>query len=183
MPVFTNLAARAAGPPFDQAAYHANLSACENIAAKMPLVHTTGRGRSFDQTVVKSPGVVPTSQDTGYYSDGTRNAEKSLGLPPSAYFYAGRAHKDFGNVAMAFSPTCEAGHAGSVTPFDTGGLMNRKIALKLDPSDGEAERIAYGQASELSLNATPCWHKTFAPRFGRLLPYAQRLLVGASESA
>lgn len=106
MPVFTNLAARAAGPPFDQAAYHANLSACENIAAKMPLVHTTGRGRSFDQTVVKSPGVVPTSQDTGYYSDGTRNAEKSLGLPPSAYFYAGRATR-----ILAMSPWPSRQHA------------------------------------------------------------------------
>ena len=40
--------------------------------------------------------------------------------------------------------------------------MNRKIALKLDPTDGEAERIAYGQASMLSLNSAPCWRETFA---------------------
>jgi hypothetical protein len=127
----------------------------------MPLVHVSGRERPFDTTIQNHPHEIPTSDDPEYYSDLTRRAEDLLGVPRSAYFYAGRAHPDFGNVAMVFAAGCETGHTGSATPFDTGGLVHpkRHIKLRLVPTDGEAERIQYGQASEIPLDR---WRDVFA---------------------
>src|SRR5262249_3094758 len=102
-----------------------------------------------------------TSADAIYYTDFTRRAEDLLGLGRSAYFYAGRAHPSFGCVAFAFGPSCEAEHAGSVTPFDTGGLVHppRFIRIRLGPSDGEAELVLYAQSSEIPLDR---WRDVFA---------------------
>jgi hypothetical protein len=77
------------------------------------------------------------------------------------YFYAGRAHPDFGNVALVFAAGCEVDHTGSATPFDTGGLMraDRPIRLRLVPADGESKRTQYCKASEIPL---PRWRDVFA---------------------
>ncbi len=161
MPVFTDLDERLAGPSFDSDAYNRQLPGCRNVAERIPLVHVTGGKRPFLTTVETRPQQIPTSNDREYYSDRTRRAEGLLGLSPSAYFYAGRAHPDFGSVALAFAPSCEKGHIGSASPFDTGGLLHEKryINVQLDPEDSEAERAAYGRASEIPLSQ---WRDVFA---------------------
>ena len=155
MPVFSDLETRVTQPPFDQAAFDAQLPACQTVAQQMPLVHVTGERRPFEQTMAKEPWLVPTSADTDYYTEDTRRAEGLLGLPRSAYFYAGRACQRFGNLALAFSPQCDAQHAGSATPLDSGGLMHpsRHIKLRLAPTDGDAQRAAYGQQSLTAFTA------------------------------
>ncbi len=161
MPVFTDLDDRVREAPFDFAEYDRRLSACRKLAQRIALVHVTGREQPFETTVGNAPFEIPTSADAGYCTDHTRRAEDLLHLSRSVYFYAGRAHPSFGSVALAFTPACEMSHTGSATPFDTGGLMNsnpaNQIRLRLD-SDGEAERIAYGRSSEISLER---WREVF----------------------
>jgi hypothetical protein len=161
MAVFTDLDGRVGSPPFDRAAYNHRLPACRAVAERMLLVHVSGRERPFETTIQNPPHEIPTSVDHGYCSDLTRRAEALLGLEPSVYFYAGRAHPDFGTLAMAFAPTCEAGRTGSATPFDTGGLVHprRFIQVRLVPTDGEAERVEYGRSSEVPLSE---WRDVFA---------------------
>ena len=164
MPVFTDLSNRVRSAPFDKAEYDRRLPVCQEVARRMVLVHVTGKGRAFEVSVVCDPQQIPTSADVEYYTDETRSAEDRLGLPRSAYFYAGRANPSLGNLAMAFSPDCENSHSGSVTSFDTGGLMHRdrKIKLRLTPTDGDGERAEYGKASVLPLRGPNGWRDTFA---------------------
>jgi hypothetical protein len=161
MPVFTDLDDRVRASPFDTVDYDRRRPACRELARRIALVHVTGWRRPFEMTVENAPFGIPTSADTEYCSDHTRRAEDLLRLSRSAYFYAGRAHPSFGSVALAFAPVCETSHTGSVTPFDTGGLMHSNLAnqirLRLDP-DGEAERIAYGRSSEIPLER---WREVF----------------------
>jgi hypothetical protein len=161
MPVFTDLETRVTAAPFDNDGYQNRLPECQTIAQGIPLVHVSGRERPFEITVQAPSHEIPTSDDTEYYSDLTRAAEDKLGLSRSAYFYAGRAHPLFGNVAMAFAADCQTAHTGSATPFDTGGLMHprRPIQVRLNPTDGDAERASYGKASEIPL---PQWRDVFA---------------------
>jgi len=161
MSVFTDLETRVTEAPFDSDGYQSRMPECRRIAQRIPLVHVSGRERPFEITVQARPHEIPTSHDTEYYSDLTRKAEDKLGLPRSAYFYAGRAHPSFGNVAMAFAADCQAAHTGSATPFDTGGLMHprRPIRLRLVPFDGDAERAQYGKDSEIPLER---WRDVFA---------------------
>ncbi len=160
MAVFTDLDTRVTSAPFDAAAYHRQLPICRGVAERIALVHVTGREKRFEITVEDPPHEIPTSVDLGYCTDLTRQAEALLGLSPSAYFYAGRAHPAFGNVALGFVPGCETTHTGSATPFDTGGLVHpaRHIRVRLDP-DGEAELVAYGRSSEIPLDR---WREVFA---------------------
>jgi hypothetical protein len=141
MTVSTDLEARVTAAPFDPLAYEHRLPDCRAIAQAISLVHVSGREHPFHATVREVPHEIPTSVDVAYCTDDTRRAESLLGLSPSAYFYAGRAHPGFGNVALAFAPGSEAHHTGSATPFDTGGLVhpNRYIKIQLSPADGEAD--------------------------------------------
>lgn len=164
MPVLTDLENRVEASPFEAGAYQLRLVACQSVAQRIPLVHVTGRERHFETTVGTAPFEIPTSADHGYCTDVTRRAEVLLGLEPSAYFYAGRAHPDFGNVGLAFAAGCEGGHSGSATPFDTGGLVhpNRHIKVHLGaprPVDDEAALVEYGRASEIPLDR---WRDAFA---------------------
>jgi hypothetical protein len=158
MTVFTDLDTRVTAAPFDTLAYDHRLPDCRAIAQTISLVHVSGRERT---TMRDPPHEIPTSMDAAYCTDDTRRTERLLGLSPSAYFYAGRAHPGFGNVALAFAPGSEALHTGSATPFDTGGLVhpNRYIKIQLSPADGEAERVQYGKASEVPLER---WRDVFA---------------------
>ena len=110
--------------------FEINLRSATPIADKVPLVHVI-RGTDLLRFLSQTPCEIPTS-DSGYCHDGTRAAEDEFGLGRCVYFYAGKAHPDFGNVAMAFSPDCEASHKnGSATPFDTGGLWHSFITPNL----------------------------------------------------
>jgi hypothetical protein len=161
MAVFTNLDNRVTDPPFDTALYDHQLPRCRTVARRVALVHVSGRERAIETTIEKPPYEIPTSDDHRYCTDFTRRAEALLGLRPSAYFYAGRAHPSFGSMALAFAAGCEDTHTGSVTPFDTGGLLHpkRPIRVRLVPSDGEAERVEFGRSSEIQLDQ---WRDVFA---------------------
>jgi len=109
-----------------------------------------------------NPQIVGRLEGQGYRVEKTLlESRPGFGLPRSAYFYAGRAHPSFGNVALAFAADCETGHTGSATPFDTGGLLHprRPIRLGLVPADGDAERAQYGKDSEIPLDR---WRDVFA---------------------
>jgi hypothetical protein len=161
MAVFTDLDIRVNSAPFQKAEYDRQLPVCRKMAERIALVHVSGREKPFSTTVESPPYAVPTSDDHDYCTDVTRQAESRLGLKPSAYFYAGRAHPAFGNVALAFAAKVEAVHTGSATPFDTGGLVhqNRYIKVRLNPTDSDDERVAYGRASEIPLHQ---WREVFA---------------------
>lgn len=163
MAVFTDLDRRVCEPPFDKAGYDARRPVCDDVASKMPIVHVTGSNRPFSDLVMNPPHEIPTTDVSHSLSSKTRNAEDLLGFKRSVYFYAGRAHPKFGNVALAFGPDCEKNHNGSATPFDSGGLVhpNRFIKVRLD-SDDVNRLIEYGKESVLLLSE---WRD----RFGMIL--------------
>lgn len=103
------------------------------ISRKVHLVHVSGNTerRSFTDLLITPPHELPTSEDLEYYSDSTREAEVNFGLSPSLYFYAARAHPQFGQVSLAFAADVEVFHSGSATRFDTGGLNLRVIKTNL----------------------------------------------------
>jgi hypothetical protein len=142
-----------------RAAYETALPEARLVAAVIPLVHVGGNELRipFEQLIVDAPHEIPTAAHAVYCSDLTRRAEDLLGLPRSCYFYAGRAHPQYGSVALAFAVDCEAGRAGSATPFDSGALVhpqpNNRLQLNLAGGDDEANRIAFAQASQVSLGA------------------------------
>lgn len=126
------------------------------VARKVPLVHVDA---NVIDLIENPPHQIPTYA-TGGKSKNTHRTETLLALGPSAYFYAGRAHPQFGNTALAFAAGCEAGHTGSASPFDTGGLLSSPphLKIRLNPTDGEAERVEFGMASLLPLDD---WRGTF----------------------
>jgi hypothetical protein len=140
--------------------YKGNLKQARTIAEKIPLIHVTAnpdRGISFEDLILHPPHEIPTSEDIDYYSELTRSAENILDLNCSAYFYAGRAHPDFGIVALAFERSCEEDHTGTATPFDTGGLAGGHIDSNLPDRHPETLR-AFIQASMEQLKD---WRQAF----------------------
>lgn len=140
----------------DETMLGSRLAASCAVADRVYLIHVD---RTVIDLIEHPPHEIPTSA-MGSDSDNTRRVEGMLGLAPSAYFYAGRAHPQFGSTSLAFAPGCEAGHTGSASPFDTGGLLSNPphLKLQLDPSDGELERVAFGKDSLLQLDQ---WRATF----------------------
>ena len=127
----------------------------------MPLVHVSGKVVPFDELLTHPPHEIPTSSHPTYCSDATRKAERLLGMAPSAYFCAGRACPKFGDVALAFDPSCEIGYTVSATPFDTGGLVHddRYIKCNLNGPDDEAALVDFARSSEIT---GPAWRDEFA---------------------
>ncbi|MCY2989622.1 MAG: hypothetical protein NTY19_17360 [Planctomycetota bacterium] len=66
MPVFTNLDEHVTEAPFDTVGYERRVPACREIAGKMPLVHVTGKGRTFATMVSSGVQQIPTSADPEY---------------------------------------------------------------------------------------------------------------------
>lgn len=161
MPILTNLSNRLMNDPSWRRSYIANLREAKNIADKIFLVHVSGNpGRvPFAQLISTPPYEIPTSERSyGYCSDQTRDAERVLGLGNCVYFYAGRAHPKFGKIALAFACECERRHTGSATPFDTGGLANRKIQANL-PNDRPITLRKFTRDSSICLQR---WRQIFA---------------------
>jgi len=152
MPVFTDLETRIQAPPFSEANFRQRLPGSTNVASAVPLIHVDGR---FETIIENPPHEIPTAE-----SPSSQRAEDALGYSRSVYYYAGRACPRFGNVALAFAPGCEVGRSGSVTPFDSGGLVHPKkyIKVKLEPDDAPS-RVAYGKASTIELSE---WRTIFA---------------------
>ena len=85
-------------------------------AMQIPLVHVTGKPHfPFLRLCTNYDGRIPTSDGADYCSPATRQKEDEFGFGRSLYFYAGRAHEDYGDVALGFGASVEEGHSGSVT--------------------------------------------------------------------
>ena len=181
MPVFTDIDERIQRPPFDGDAYRSRLPAAQTAAARMNLVHVTAvphdatKWNVFVSILTNPPHEIPTSVDADYCSAPTRIAEDLLGHARSVYFYAGRAHPSFGNLALAFDSNCQQGRTGSATPFDTGGFVCQPtphIKVRLLPNDDLPQRVAYCSGSNLKLDE---WRDVFArilaAYFGELSEY------------
>ena len=85
-------------------------------ATRIPLLHVTGSRRfPFLRVCTDYDGEIPTSADTDGASAATRHKEDEFGFGRSLYFYAGRAHPEYGDAALGFAPSVEEGHTGSVT--------------------------------------------------------------------
>jgi hypothetical protein len=161
MPALENLDERLRDNPQQEASFQRNLELARLIADRMPLVHVTGKGVPFVVTLSAVPSEIPTSEDLNYCSEATRRAENLLKLSHSVYFYAGRACDQFGDVAIAYAPSIEAGHTISVTPFDTGGLIHEERYIKcyLTTTADEAALIEFAKASEVDAGV---WRSEFA---------------------
>lgn len=153
MPVLTDLETRIKNAPFSEADYRQRLPRSQEVAKATPLIHVDGR---FEAILATPPHVLPTAESLG-----TQSAEDALGYERSVYFFAGRACPRFGNVAIAFAPSCEANHSGSVTPFDSGGMVhpNKYIKVTLQPDDELPSRVRYGIDSTIPLTE---WRAAFA---------------------
>lgn len=173
MPPLTDLAQRVAADPDWAEGYRNAFPGGQRLARAVPLVHVTGvrhgvapdRCVAFERLLFDEPHEIPTSDHPVYCSDATRNAEDLLGLGRSAYFYAGRACPDFGDVALAYSAECEIGHTGSVTPFDTGGLILGYIQGNMPPD--LADRALFGRVSVILLDG---WRDPFAMYIAAYFP-------------
>ncbi|QGH70777.1 hypothetical protein [Pseudactinotalea sp. HY158] len=108
---------------------------------------------------------------------GTDASEHLLGFERSVYLYLGRCDPAFGDTGIA----CERPERRiGVAPFDTGGMAQRKIRLRLDLTDdqmadlvrrhrmGPSEyedlwaawgRDAYDSSSEYTSGNVPRWHR------------------------
>lgn len=96
-------------------------------AEGMHLVHVTARQDSgnFIDVVLGSSDVVPIGNSGGEVAT---EAERMFKLGRSLYLYAGRAHPRKGTVGLVFRAGCESSYAGGATPFDTGGIADRRIS-------------------------------------------------------
>jgi hypothetical protein len=153
MPALTSLPELLSKNPNQAESFNRNEIRARELATSVHLIHVTGpKEVPFDELLSESPHAIPTSEHPQYYSDATRRAEDLLGLARSAYFYAGRACPAFGDLALAFEPTIEAGHKVSVSPIDTGGLVHemRYIKCALPAPDDDASRVEFGKASEIT---------------------------------
>jgi hypothetical protein len=168
LPVLSNLDERLLKAPFDADNFQRRLPAAQAAAERIHLVHVAGmlndeeKWRVFISMITDPPHEIPTSDNATYCSNATRQAEDLLGFPRSVYFYAGRAHPSFGNLALVFGSNCQRGHSGSVTPFDTGGFVwqpTPPINVRLAPNDEMLHRVRYCKNSELKLDE---WRDAFA---------------------
>jgi hypothetical protein len=134
MPALTNLYKQVKSNAQWRNRYRINISLSRKVAKSMPLVHVLGRAKHvrLSQIILEKPyPKLKTSASHG--SANTLYTEAKWSLPPSLYFYAGRAAPSgrYGYMALAFDKSCEAIQQGSATPFDTGGLAHGYILTNL----------------------------------------------------
>jgi hypothetical protein len=91
------------------------------IGERVPLVRVDGDRITLEKLIKEYKGIIPTSDkcSAGRY---TQLIEKELGLPPSVYFYFGRACDEYGNYAIALRVEAVKDLLQSWTPFDTGAM-------------------------------------------------------------
>ncbi len=61
--------------------------------------------------------------DDPLFQGEARKVEEKCRLQPSRYFYAGKAHPDFGNIVIAYNADFDHQKRGEANPFDTGGVF------------------------------------------------------------
>lgn len=119
MPVLSGLSQNLSRDPSWRRHYKSNIRVAWEIVRRMPLVHVTCKA----ELILSQDCSLKTTEVTG--DTNTQNAETIFNLTPAVYFYAGRACASFGYVALAFMPEVENGHEGDMTPFDSGGMVDK----------------------------------------------------------
>jgi hypothetical protein len=155
MGVWDDLDARVSATLDWKTIYDNNLLLASRIASRVPVVHVIARTMTPEDcwTLVTDDGSLSLANP----NPNTITAERELLLPRSVYFYAGRAYPGVGGIALAFDPSVDLLHTGSITPFDTGGLVCGKVKSLKWMSD--VERIEYGRRSIQPLED---WRARFA---------------------
>ncbi|MDB5312437.1 MAG: hypothetical protein JWO38_6639 [Gemmataceae bacterium] len=155
-------------PPMDGVPADLSDPRADGTAARMPLVHVCSGRAGRQQLWEFVVGEIPTSAEANRYAgSGARFVEDQLGYPRSVYFYAGRAHPGYGQVALAFPPGSEAGRLHTVTPFDTGGVAKREadlpsaFRLNLAPDSVEG-RVEFCRRATIAADHNPGWRVAFA---------------------
>lgn len=164
MPVLTELNARLLADSGWQQGFDQAITAAQQSATGMPLIHVTEReGRFGLAGILLSPtNTIPLSDDGRYCGALTQEAERLLGISPCVYFYAGRADQQYGRAAFAFPPSIEDGRNVSVTPFDSGALVHPTEPLDVNLTAG-------GFSSVREFFDASCWGPDWRSRFGELL--------------
>lgn len=156
MPALTYLYSRLQEDDAWSRFYNERIDQAKAAADKIPLVHVT-TGENFLQIILNDPPeLLPSVR--GRSKPKTLAAEGTVSLPPSVYFYAGRAYEDHGDVALAFDGECHTCHTGAATPFDTGGLVVGRI--KWRETNGRPR--ASGDFIKASTIPLTEWRKAFA---------------------
>ena len=156
MPALKDIHERIESDPIWAEQYKNSVEQARGVADRLPLVHVTAAG-SFLELMSEGDQQLMPSQ-SGRRSQTTRESEESIGWEPCIYFYAGRAWPEFGEIALAYSGECEDGQEGSATPFDSGGLITKRIYW--DESDYSHETVrSFINDSIIKLSE---WRKTFA---------------------
>ena len=150
MPILHELDRRLDSPPFDREEFDRRLPVSQAVADRVPLVHVHSEMDGFEELLKIRPHQLRVTKD----GVATRGAELLLDLERSVYFYAGRVFPNGrGVLALGFASGIENGGAGSVTPFDTGGLVAGHLKLNLEPHNNDPARLAYGKSSVLPLTS------------------------------
>jgi hypothetical protein len=175
MPPLTNLFQRVNSDPLWQGQYQSQINQAQGIARNVPLVHVS----RWEQWLFSTPPhQIPLSDcpipeerippdrssepgPVTYCGPTALDSEERLGFSRCVYFYAGRAHPQYGNLAFAFPPRCEAGRPGAASPFDTGGVVNRRKPPLLCKfaADDQASRIQLVREAQMTLDQ---WRERFA---------------------
>ena len=151
MPALDNLLDRIKGDSDWAKTYTANITQASQIANDLCLIHVTAnKNRKLEELLMEPSQEIPTSSE-GEPGSNTIKTEDTFGLGRCFYSYAGRACPQFGEVAMAFGPGCEASHTGNVTPFDTGGFYKGLIECNI-PHENMVSRETFVQQSMIELH-------------------------------
>ena len=123
-----------------------------HLAEKIPIIVVLGGGLL---DVVLKQGKMPLTT-----SQKTQESEQLLDLEQSRYFYAGRAHPDFGDMAVAYRAREEESFRGGATPFDTGAVAKGYIHpfKSLDEDMRQSRGRALVSATEVELHT---WRNHF----------------------
>lgn len=141
--------------PADGTGYDGLPAAMKTFAARVPLVSTIW----YDQ-LLEAGGRLPVPPPDDPAS--SRPVEQRCGLPPSRYYYAGRAHPRFGDCAFAFLPAIEEEHTGSANPFDTGGVFYGKSYPTAGIVDREAREARAQELIRATLVPLERWRQELA---------------------
>lgn len=93
-------------------------------------------------------------------SPATVASERSLGYPPSAYWFVLRSEEAFGRIGIVWRinlpawPPSRSSDEASAAPFDTGGLAHDHMAVA-PPFQDNVEKQTFLRSEEIILDAFP----------------------------
>ena len=107
-------------------AYNTNMERALHIANRIPLVHGLNYHNEENPDEILPDDfpiafALTTSSEATHARENTLKSQRILQFESSLYFYAGKCFP--GDLLLAYTQECEKEHEGSVTRYDTGGLV------------------------------------------------------------